>query len=204
MNVMMRNLTLLLAAVLLFVGAGCTAPQSSTGAIAADNPQSPAASDAAAAKRFQSTPPSGRTAVESAIELSQKYASLSDQTVTLRQENQRLKTENENLQQQVTTLEARLKQTQKELSEANDLLIEMLSDLNTWKSNILGFRGEMRDAAKAQLEALLKVLEILGGKVEADALGQKHKGTLNAESSTAPEPNGLPVTPTGDANDVQR
>jgi septal ring factor EnvC (AmiA/AmiB activator) len=203
MNVIARNLTLLLATVLLFAGAGCTAPQSSTGAIATDSSQAPVAGDAAA-KRFQNTPPGGRTAVESAIELSQKYASLSDQTVTLREENQRLKTENENLQQQIVSLETRLKQTQKELSEANDLLIEMLSELNTWKSNILGFRGEMRDAAKAQLEALLKVLEILGGKVEADALGKMHRGMLNAESNTAPEPNSLSVPPTGDVNDAQQ
>lgn len=196
MTVIARNLTLLLAAVLLSTGAGCSSPQSSWGTTTADNPQTPAVGDAAA-KRFQNTPPGGRTAVESAIELSQKYASLSDQTVTLREENQRLKSENENFQQQVASLEARLKQTQKELSEANDLLIEMLTELNTWKSNILGFRGEMREAAKAQLEALLKVLEILGGKVEADALGQKHAGTLS------PEPNSPSVSPMGDVNDAQ-
>ncbi len=155
MTVMARNLTWLLVAALMSAGAGCTAPQSSFGETAPDNPQASVAGDTAA-KRFQNTPPGGRTAVESAIELSQKYANLSDQTVILREENQRLKTENENLQEQVAGLEARLKQTQKELSEANDLLIEMLTELNTWKNNILGFRGEMRDAAKAQLEALLR------------------------------------------------
>ncbi len=196
MTVTTRNLTLLLAAVLVSAGAGCTSPQSSTGAIATDNPQTAVAGDAAA-KRFQNTPPGNRTAVESAIELSQKYASLSDQTVVLREENQRLKTENTNLQQQVAGLEARLKQTQKELSEANDLLIEMLTELNTWKSNILGFRGEMRDAAKAELEALLKVLEILGGKVEAEALAQTHAGMLSTE------PNGPSAPPAKDVNDAQ-
>jgi TolA-binding protein len=196
MTVMARNLTLLLVAVLLSAGAGCTAPQSPTGAITTDSPQTSVAGDATA-KRFQNTPPGGRTAIESAIELSQKYANLSDQTVILREENQRLRTENENFQQQVASLEARLKQTQKELSEANDLLIEMLTELNTWKNNILGFRGEMRDAAKAQLEALLKVLEILGGKVEADALTQMHAGALS------PEPNSPSVPLTGDVNDAQ-
>ena len=203
MNETIRGLTLLLATVLLLTGAGCTAPQNSTGAVTTDSAKTPVAGDPAA-KRFQNTPPGGRTAVESAIELSQKYASLSDQTVKLREENQRLKTDNENLQQQIATLDARLKQTQKELTEANDLLIQMLSELNTWKNNILGFRGEMRDAAKAQLEALLKVLEILGGKVEADALGQKHKAVLSAEASATPEPNSLPALPTKDVNDAQQ
>ncbi len=196
MTVITRNLMPLLAAVLLSTGAGCTPPQNSWGTITTDNPQTPVSGDAAA-KRFQNTPPGGRTAVESAIELSQRYASLTDQTVILREENQRLKTENENLQQQVASLEGRLKQTQKELSEANDLLMEMLTELNTWKSNILGFRGEMREAAKAQLEALLKVLEILGGKADVDALGQKHAGALR------PEPNSPPALPTEDVNDAQ-
>lgn len=197
-----RILTPLVAAVLLTAGAGCTAPQSSTGANTYDSPQTPVAGEAAA-KRFQNTLPGGRSAVESAIELSQKYAALSDQAAALREESQRLKTENQNLQQQVVSLEARLKQTQKELSEANDLLIEMLSELNTWKTNILGFRGEMRNAAQAQLEALLKVLEILGGKVEAEALEQKHSGERNPPLNATPELNELAVPPTGDVNDAQ-
>jgi len=201
MSVIVRAMMPLVVTVLL-AGAGCTAPQNSTGAIASDSPQTPVASEAAA-KRFQGNTPGGRTAVESAIELSQKYAALSDQAAALREENQRLKTENQSLQQQVTSLETRLKQTQKELSEANDLLIQMLSELNTWKSSILGFRGEMREAAKAQLEALLKVLEILGGKVDAEALGQKNQGTLNPQVNPAPEPNRPAVPATRDANDAQ-
>ncbi len=142
----------------------------------------------AAAKRFGDTPLEGRTAVESAIELSEKYAKLSDVSVTLRQENQRLTSENENLREQISTLDAKLKQTQKELAEANDLLIEMLTELNHWKSNILGFRGEMRDAASAQLEALLKVLEILGGEAEAGVIGQRHATTLHPDANDAAMP----------------
>jgi len=202
MTVIVRVVMPLMVAMLLTAATGCTAPQSSTGAVASDNPQTPVTNEAAA-KRFQGNTPGGRTAVESAIELSQKYAALSDQAATMREENQRLKTENQSLQQQVTSLETRLKQTQKELSEANDLLIQMLSELNTWKSNILGFRGEMREAAKAQLEALLKVLEILGGKVDAEALGQKNPGALNPQVNAVPEPNRPAVPATGDVNDAQ-
>ena len=61
----------------------------------------------------------------------------------------------------------------------------MLTELNHWKSNILGFRGEMRDAASAQLEALLKVLEILGGEAEAGAIGQRHATTLDPDANDA-------------------
>ena len=170
-----RELAALVLGALWIVG-GCTSPPSRPGPAKTESGE-------ATAQRFQDTPREGRTAVESAIELSEKYAKLSDHAATLRQENQRLGTDNENLRQQVATLEAKLKQTQKELGEANDLLIEMLTELNNWKSNILGFRGEMRQAAQAQLEALLKVLEILGGKAEAGAIQQKHAGTLTPDAN---------------------
>ena len=166
----------LLVALLALTVGGCATSPGGPDAAAGDNRQG-----ASTAERFQDTPLEGRTAVESAIELSEKYARLSDQSVALKQENQRLSNENENLRQQITSLDARLKQTQKELGEANALLMEMLTELNTWKSNILGFRTEMRDAARAQLEALLKVLEVLGGEAEAGVLEHRHAGTLNPD-----------------------
>ena len=180
-----------LAAMLALALGGCTTTPSAakSDAIATDAEQGEAT-----AKRFQDTPLEGRTAVQSAIELSEKYAKLSDQSSTLRQDNQRLTTDNENLRQQVASLDTKLKQSQKELGEANDLLIEMLTELNNWKSNILGFRGEMRQAAQAQLEALLKVLEILGGKAEAGAIESKHAGTLNPEANDVAQA-GTPATP---------
>jgi len=170
-----RRLAAWLLAVTLMLG-GCTSSPSQSATAGAEPRE-------ATAQRFQDTPLEGRTAVESAIELSEKYARLSDQNATMRQENQRLAADNESLRQQVASLETRLKQTQKELGEANELLIEMLTELNTWKSNILGFRGEMRQAAQAQLEALLKVLEILGGQAQAGDLGRRHAGTLTADAN---------------------
>jgi chromosome segregation ATPase len=189
-------MALLLAALLAPVLGGCTTPETKPDAATAGAEQGEVT-----AKRFQDTTAEGHTAVQSAIDLSEKYAKLSDQDSTLRQENQRLTADNENLRQQAAALETKLKQTQKELGEANDLLIEMLTELNNWKSNILGFRGEMRQAAQAQLEALVKILEILGGQAEAGALEQKHAETPNpgtkdvaqAPTPAAPvkdEPNG--------------
>jgi septal ring factor EnvC (AmiA/AmiB activator) len=134
----------------------------------------------AVAKRFQEPSSQGRTAVESAIELSEKYARLSEQAAELRENNKYLINENTKLKDQVVALEADLKQTKKELTEANDLLIEMLTELNNWKTNILGFRNEMRKAEKAQLEALLKVLEILGGEVEAKSVRQQDESATEA------------------------
>lgn len=121
------------------------------------------------AKRFQESAPQGPTAVESAIELSEKYARLSEQAVVLQQKNRELIAENHRLKTRLTSCQAELNQTQKELTEANNLLIEMRIELNNWKTDILGFRNEMRDAEKAQLETLLKVLKILGGEVKAES-----------------------------------
>ncbi|MEN6332952.1 MAG: hypothetical protein ABFE01_01760 [Phycisphaerales bacterium] len=174
-----QKLIILLFSIVALMIAGCTTPQKPAAAPRTIDTEG-------TAKRFRDSPAEGRTAVESAIELSEKYAKLSDQTVALKQENQRLTSENETLRQQLTTLDTKLKQTQKELNEANNLLVEMLSELNQWKSNILGFRGEMRDAAKAQLEALLKVLEILGGEAEAGVIQQQHTGALNADDNDVP------------------
>lgn len=170
-----KKLAALWLAATLTVG-GCTSGPTRPQTAGAESGEAPA-------QRFQDTPLEGRTPVQSALELSEKYARLSDQNAALRQENQRLGTDNENLRQQVASLEAKLQQTQKELGEANNLLIEMLTELNNWKSNILGFRGEMRQAAQAQLEALLKVLEILGGQTEAGAIGRKHAAALTPDAN---------------------
>ena len=121
------------------------------------------------AKRFQESTAQNPTVVESAIELSEKYAKLSEETAVLRQEKQGLITKNQQLKDQIAALDAQLQQTQKELTEANDLMIEMRIELNNWRTDILGFRDEMRDADTAQLETLLKILKILGGEFKAES-----------------------------------
>jgi len=198
-----RLLCLLVAVLLILVGSGCRTTPSQNRTIASEAQPKQTAGESGAT-RFQDTPLKGRTAVESAIELSEKYARLSDQTISLREENQRLVSENENLGQQITTLEGKLQQTQKELGEANELLIEMLTELNNWKTNILGFRSEMREAAKAELEALLKVLEILGGEAEAGTLERQHTATLRPEQYGVQEPNETVTSlMTGEPNELQ-
>ena len=117
------------------------------------------------ANRFQEAAIHKPTVVESAMELSQQYAKLSEEAAALRQQNDDLTFSNKQLKEQVVALEAQLQQTQKELTEANDILIAMRIELNNWKINILGFRDEIRDAETAQLEALLKILQILGAEV---------------------------------------
>jgi len=136
------------------------------------------------AKRFQESASQQPTVVASAMELSKKHAILSEEAAVLRQENRDLTARNLQLKDQVVTLEAQLQQTQRELSEANDLLITMRIELNNWKTDILGFRDEIRDAETAQLEALLKILKVLGGEVKTkSAQGEDTSSTTVASVS---------------------
>jgi chromosome segregation ATPase len=135
------------------------------------------------ARRFQETTKKNPTAVDSAIELSEKYAKLTDEASLMRQHNKDLITRNQLFEDQVTALEKQLKQTQKELAEANEILIEMRVELNNWKSDVLGFREEMRDAETAQLEALLKILHVLGGEIRTESASAQG-GTIGSADTT--------------------
>ncbi len=143
------------------------------------------------AKRFQEPSSQSPTAVESAIELSQKYAKLSEEAAVLRQENQDIITRNRQIKDLNTALKAQLQQTQKELTEANDLMIEMRIELNNWRTDILGFRNEMRDADTTQLQALLRILKILGGEVKTES-AQNENADSTAVSTTETSPASSP------------
>jgi len=158
----------LIPSLLIFLLSGCQVPEGPVKIIFPPD-TAKGQSSSSVAKRFQESAPQGPTVVESAIELSGKYAKLSEEAAVLQQKNQGFITENRHLKEQISALEAQLQQTQKELIEANDLLIEMRIELNNWKIDILGFRDEMRDAEKTQLEALLKILNVLGGEVKPES-----------------------------------
>ena len=120
--------------------------------------------------------------------MSKKHLELSEEAAVLRQQNKELIVKNKQLEDNVVALDAQLKQAQKELNEANILLIEMRVELNSWKVDILGFRDEMRGAEKAQLEALLKILKALGGEVKVETARGKDTGPTVASLSKPDEP----------------
>jgi uncharacterized phage infection (PIP) family protein YhgE len=135
------------------------------------------------AKRFQDPISGNPTAVDSAMELSQKYAKLSAEAAVMHQENQDLISKNLQLKEQNATLKAQLQQTQKELTEANNLMIEMRIELNNWKTDIMGFRDEMREADSSQLQALFRILKILGGEVKTDSARQDNATSASASTT---------------------
>ena len=154
-------------------------------------------------RRFEDPAERAPTPIESAMELSAKYAKLSDEMAALKQKNQQLLAENQDLKDRLAPCQAQLMQAQKELAEANDLLIEMRVELNNWQANVLGFRDEMRDADKAQLEALLKILQVLGGETKTQAVSDPQKDSTNTapQQSNRPQQESLQTgTTTGELN----
>ena len=123
-------------------------------------------------KKFTSPDPQGPTAVQSAVELSEKYVQLSEELAAERQKRQALDAENPELKGQVARLKAQLAQAEKELSDANRLLLDMRIELGKWKHDVLGFRDEMREARKAELQGLAQILKVLGAEEVAELARQ--------------------------------
>ena len=169
MQVMKKTTSIMITSLPIFLLFGCSSAPRQVDVIPLANSTNRQQSNYIA-RRFEEPVQQGRTAVESAIELSQKYAMLSEEAVALRAKHQGLIAQNSQLKDKTAELEAKLDQAQKELTEANDLLIEMRIELNSWKTNILGFREEMREAEKAELKALLDILKVLGGEVTAESV----------------------------------
>jgi chromosome segregation ATPase len=195
-----KKITLfVLQSMLIFLVPSCSAPQNPEDIVPSSDPRAELRTGSVA-ERFKESAPRGPTAVESAIELSQKYARLSEEAAVLRQQNKDFIAENRRLKERAAALEANLQQAQKELTEANNLLRDMLIELNSWKSNVIGFREEIRGADKAQLETLLKILTVLGGEVNVESVQgeQQDQAALSAaapsgsqqqETATIGEPN---------------
>ena len=168
-----KNLSFLILAALTLLLTGCRTLQKPVETIFNPSPARPRSNATISAKRFADTAPGGQSVVDSAITLARQHAELSEKNAVLQQKNLELIANSQQLKDQIAALEPQLNQAKKELTEANDLLIEMRIELNNWKTNILGFRDEMRDADKTQLQALLKILKALGGEVSPEVSSRK-------------------------------
>ena len=124
----------------------------------------PAATDESLQRRFTDSETGQADAVQSALMWSRKYEELSAKAEKLREEKNTLVLENTDLKHKLAQLGAELDRAKTELTEANTFLHQMQIELTKWKSDVLGFRDEMRNAQAAQLEALLRVLRILGAE----------------------------------------
>lgn len=103
-------------------------------------------------------------AVDTALQWAQKYSEAAEKLVKLQQENRELADKQQHLVEQNTKLQADISSAQAQLKEANSMLMDMRQELEKWKSSVLGFRQEMRDAQQAELVALTRIMKLLGGE----------------------------------------
>ena len=182
-----KIISIVLLLVPIFLLSGCSSTQKPAD-IAADSAPVERQQNDSIARRFQEPDPEGSTVVASAMKLSSEYSRLNQEAALLRQQNEDLIAKNRQLNEQAVSLEARLQQTQKELAEANSLLIDMRVELNNWKADILGFREEMRNAETAQLETLLRILKVLGGQVTTESAKAEVTGTVGSAVASLNKP----------------
>ena len=107
----------------------------------------------------------GRGATEAAIEWADKYAKVAQELLFANKRLAEVRAEKKKLQDEITKLKGQLKSYRAELADANAMLEEMKKDLKEWQNNVLGYRKQMMAAQSAQLSALQKILELLGGEV---------------------------------------
>ncbi len=90
-----------------------------------------------------------------------------DRLATVEAENARLRKELGSLRDQLAKKDRELKEAQNKLATYSDRIKALERDLAAWKKDVLGFRDEMREAEKAQMEALVKVIKLLKQMVTA-------------------------------------
>jgi len=114
----------------------------------------------------EETSPEADNAVDAALEWAKRYSIASAELQKLQKEHRQLLKDNQDYRHETTRLKVELNRAEKELSEANAMLLDMRDDLEKWKADVLGFRREMRQAQEAQLNALARILTLIGGAVE--------------------------------------
>ena len=122
----------------------------------------------------------GSDALGTALELSRKYAEVAEQLLEAQKAQKALAEESKQLQVQTARLEGELSQARKELNDANEQIMEQKRMLQQWRDNVLGFRKEMQLAQQTELDALRKILLLLGGQVET-----AKEGPADTPASTA-------------------
>lgn len=113
---------------------------------------------------------SGQGGVDIALQWSNKYAQANEELLQAERDNHKLSAENQRLLMELQQLQDELAVTEQELSEANLMLADLHQELESWKRDVLSFREEMRLSQLATLNALQRIMTVLGGEV-ADGAG---------------------------------
>lgn len=158
-------------------------------------------------------PPDRENEVSPALEkytaLLEKHNRTIAEMARQQEQNRQLYDESRKVNEQAITLKGELARTQKELQEANDLLIEVRQQNEKWKADVLGYRDEIRTALQTILETEIRVVRLLGGEApeqnavpEAKAPGAKTPApaTPTKASASLPRPSGTPARTAAPSN----
>ena len=124
-----------------------------------EDPLKPVASDSIAKHQGSS-----KLTIEDSRMWAQKIKQLEERNQNFKIQNQELAQDNERLRKRYNAMKDTLESTEKELDDANDMLIEMRKELDGWKMDVLGHREEIDAQHKAQMEALIKILKLMGAE----------------------------------------
>ena len=137
----------------------------------------------------EEAPADGGGAVAAAQEAREKYLRVAEELLACQKANRKLTDENSKALAQVARLQMQSEQSQKELKEANETIVQVNRSLLEWKKDVLGRHGETQASLQALMQAQKKILILLGGEVtkpktkvpETDAVSAKETpgGTSN-------------------------
>ncbi len=144
--------------------AASTPPAAQAAAAATEQPAPVVQTPPEVVERRFAEPQQAADPVQSAVEWAKKYEQVLLKNAEIQEKHNQLFIQNTQLASKLEQTQAELERTRKELDEANVFLQQMHTELNKWKSDVLGFRDEMRQAQAAQLEALSRILQVLGAE----------------------------------------
>jgi hypothetical protein len=207
----MLRKTLVLMALAAFAAAGCAWTQSATSRTPPAAPPPPTtikpADEDVFYQRAKPVDPPLPTAVETTLALQDKYTRSLEDLQRERDRTRDLTEEKRKLDDAGNKHQADLAKAQLELNDANALLMQMRQELEKWKTDVMGFRDEMRQASQTQLDALAKVMNLLGAETAATATPATAKTPAAAENPplapapAAPAPG--PAAPVGAKTVIQ-
>ena len=105
------------------------------------------------------------SAVDTAVIWADKYAKAMEELAAAQDRVRTAERGQDDAEKQTRQLQRELEQAQKELDDANKMMMVLKGELEQWKRDVLGFRKEIREAQAAQIDALRRIMNVLGGEL---------------------------------------
>ena len=109
------------------------------------------------------------SAVDSAMVWAKKYTEATEKIMQLEKDRRALVEENSKKADRIADIEKQLAQAQKEIDDANALLIRYNKELAQWKAQVLDYRDEIRKGLDEVIAKQIDIIRILGGELDTTA-----------------------------------